>query len=295
MLEKFLEYLSFEKRYSPLTIKAYQSDLDQFEQYLQKTFEVNIIDVDSYQVRSWVVELKNKGFKNKTIHRKISSVKSFFKFMLKIGELEVNPTAKVALPKLESRLPDFVRDADMQALLKEKREALCDYDSRRDYTLFLLLYATGMRRAEVINLSEESFDFQNRTVKVLGKRNKERVVPIETSVVEQLREYQKEKSDLNIGDSSFYFATSKGEKLSEKFVYQMVNNYLSVVPSLKKRSPHVLRHTFATQMLENGADLMAIKDLLGHESLSSTQVYTHNTIEKLKQVYKSAHPKERKS
>lgn len=294
MLKKFLEYLKYEKHYSPLTIGAYQTDLEQFSGFVEDSFDQGLLDVDSFQVRSWVVSLKNQGLKNKSIHRKVSSVKSFYKFLLKIGEIEVNPTSKVALPKLESRLPDFVREKDMQELISGIRDGVTDFNSLVNYNVFLLLYATGMRRAELVNLKQDAVNFNEGTVKVLGKRNKERIIPIESSVLKELKAYQIERDSTGI-ESSLFFVNEKGENLTEKFVYQTVNNYLSVIPTLKKRSPHVLRHTFATQMLENGADLMAIKDLLGHESLSSTQVYTHNTIEKLKQVYKSAHPKERKS
>lgn len=294
MLEKFIEYLNYEKHYSALTLKAYINDLEQFEEFIQNSFDITLLDVDSFQVRSWVVKLKNEGLKNRTIHRKVSSVKSFFKFLLKIGELEVNPTSKVALPKLESRLPDFVRENDIRPVLAKIRNEIDGFDSLTGYTVFLLLYATGMRRAELINLNSGSVDLNEGVVKVLGKRNKERLIPLEDGVSEELRIYSIEKTKTGF-ESLTFFVDSRGQKLTEKFVYQLVNNYLSVVPSLKKRSPHVLRHTFATQMLENGADLMAIKDLLGHESLSSTQVYTHNTIEKLKQVYKSAHPREHKS
>ncbi len=294
MLKKFLDYLNYEKNYSALTLRAYKTDLEQFQSFVYESFDLEMHEVNSFQVRSWVVALKNGNLKNKTIHRKVSSVKSFFKFLLKIGELEVNPTSKVALPKLESRLPDFVREKDMKALLDQLEQEITDFKSLSGYTIFLLLYATGMRRAELISLTDNSFDLDNGVVKVLGKRNKERIIPIEESLQQRLRHFSQEKRNQGLAGLTF-FVNSKGEKLTEKFVYQLVNNYLSVIPSLKKKSPHVLRHTFATQMLENGADLMAIKDLLGHESLSSTQVYTHNTIEKLKQVYKSAHPKERKS
>lgn len=294
MVKKFLEYLKYEKHYSELTINAYQTDLEQFSKFVDDSFEEELLLVNSFQVRSWVVNLKNQRLKNKSIHRKISSLKSFYKFLLKIGEIDVNPTSKVALPKLASRLPDFVREDDMKLLLENLQDQLNDFDALTRYTVFLLLYSTGMRRAELINLKDEAVAFDKETIKVLGKRNKERIIPMESSVKNKLKIYQQQKEELGLGKLTF-FVNSKGQKLTEKFVYQTVNNYLSMVPSLKKRSPHVLRHTFATQMLENGADLMAIKDLLGHESLSSTQVYTHNTMEKLKQVYKSAHPKERKS
>lgn len=294
MVKKFLEYLKYEKHYSELTINAYQTDLEQFSEFIDDSFDEELLSVNSFQVRSWVVNLKNQGLKNKSIHRKISSLKSFYKFLLKIGEMDVNPTSKVALPKLASRLPDFVREDDMKLLLENLQNQLSDFDALTKFTVFLLLYSTGMRRAELINLKDESVAFDKETIKVLGKRNKERIIPMESSLKNKLKIYQQQKNELGLSTLTF-FVNSKGQKLTEKFVYQTVNNYLSMVPSLKKRSPHVLRHTFATQMLENGADLMAIKDLLGHESLSSTQVYTHNTMEKLKQVYKSAHPKERKS
>ncbi|MCB9189268.1 MAG: tyrosine-type recombinase/integrase [Flavobacteriales bacterium] len=294
MFEKFLEYLKYEKHYSPLTIKAYQNDLEQFEHFLITDYGISAIVADSFKVRSWIVKLKNDGLKNKSIHRKASSVKSYYKFLLRIGELEVSPASKLALPKIESRLPDFVREKEIQYILSHLKEEIVDYESLMGYVVFLLLYATGMRRAELISLKTVDVDLESSVVKVLGKRNKERIIPIEGSVREELRIYVTAKEKENLNGLTF-FVNFGGEKLTEKFVYQLVNNYLSVIPSLKKRSPHVLRHTFATQMLENGADLMAIKDILGHESLSSTQVYTQNTIEKLKQVYKSAHPRERKS
>lgn len=294
MLEKFLDYLKYEKHYSVLTLRAYENDLSQFEDFLKLTFNIEMLGADSFQVRSWIVSLKNEGLKNKTIHRKASSIKSFYKFLLRIGELEQSPASKLALPKVESRLPEYIKESEMQVILSRLKDQVEDYESLMRYTIFLLLYTTGMRRAELINLKADAVDLNSGVLKVLGKRNKERVIPLEVSVCAELGVFEEEKRRSGLSGITF-FVNTENEKLSEKFVYQLVNNYLGLVPSLKRKSPHILRHTFATQMLENGADLIAIKDILGHESLSSTQVYTHNTIEKLKQVYKSAHPRERKS
>lgn len=294
MVDKFLEYLSFEKRYSSLTVQAYQKDLEQLEVYLEEQYGLSAVLATKSQLRSWLVELRSKGCSNKTILRKASAVKSFYKFLLKIGELESNPSAQLILPKVETRLPEYVNVKDIEDLLHKVRPNQEDFTEFRNYTILLTLYASGMRRAELIALKSIDVDLVEGKLKVFGKRSKERLIPVNKEVNVWLRKYQELKAQKFGQQNDVFFVSDKGEKLSEKFVYHLINEYLGKVPSLKKKSPHILRHTFATQMLDSGADLMAIKDLLGHESLSSTQVYTHNTIEKLKSIYKSAHPRERK-
>ncbi|MCB9195594.1 MAG: tyrosine-type recombinase/integrase [Flavobacteriales bacterium] len=295
MVEKFLEYLSFEKRYSKLTVQAYRIDLIQATDYLISTYDLELINVNKIHLRSWIVEMKNSGMSNRTIHRKISAVKSYFKFLLKIGEIENNPAARIVLPKLESRLPEFINKDELNELLQNTEPTIRDFSSIRNYLLLIVLYATGMRRAEIIGLKNDSVDLVGGKVKILGKRNKERIIPIGVRTIGLMNEYFELRTLRFDESNSCFFLSDSGEKLTEKFVYDVINKYLGSIPSLKKRSPHILRHTFATQLLDNGADLMSIKDLLGHESLSSTQVYTHNTIEKLKTIYKSAHPKEHKT
>lgn len=292
MQKKFLEYLEYERHYSAHTLVAYKKDLEQLEVYLLEAFGVELIEVESQFLRSWIVSLKEAGLGNRSIHRKVSSVKSFFKFLLKIGEVKYNPAGKLPLPKLESRLPEFVKESDMEALMKLSEDDVSDFCALRNHVILTLLYSTGIRRAELINLKRMDVNFHEGVIKVFGKRSKERIIPLNEYASRWMSKYLNSPEMTNRDLSSEVFVSDSFEKLSEKFVYNLVNNYLSKVPALKKKSPHILRHTFATQMLDNGADLSSIKDLLGHESLSSTQVYTHNTIEKLKEVYKSAHPRE---
>lgn len=287
----FIDYLSVEKKYSAHTITAYQKDLGQFQQYISEHYDVsNASQIDHRQIRSWLAQLLAEGVKATSVNRKISSLKSFFKHLKRIGKVQGNPMAKVQAPKKPKQLPVFVEKSKMGVLtdtiLPENGEGEIEL---RDRLLIELLYGTGMRLSELINLKDDDVDFHNSTLKVLGKRNKERIIPIAAPLLELTEKYIKKKFENS--DKNVYLLSNKGKKLYPKLVYNIVSSNLSLVTTLKKRSPHVLRHTFATHLLENGADLNAIKELLGHANLAATQVYTHNTIERLKDVHKKSHPK----
>lgn len=292
ILSPFLDYLQFEKRYSQHTVRSYQDDLTQFFDYLNSNFgQTAVGEINSSMVRTWMASLKDGKLTSKTINRKASSLKSFFKYQLKLGNIESTPMTNVSAPKIGKRLPSFVMEEDMNVLLKEIAFP-DDWDGRTTQLLIAVFYATGIRLSELVNLKEQSVNRSSTSIKVLGKGNKERIIPVNKQLIESLVEYQKEKRRLfEDFDSDYLFVTPKGKKLYAKYVYLRVKSYLSQVTTLQKKSPHILRHTFATHLTNHGADLNAIKELLGHSSLASTQVYTHNSIEKLKEAYKKAHPK----
>ncbi len=290
--EKFIEYLQYEKRYSAHTINSYQTDLRQFLDYTLEHYDTNDVnDIDHQLVRSWTVHLMEKGLSTRSINRKISTLKTWFKFLKREGLVQHNPMQKVIAPKVSKRLPVFVEESKMEMLFNTV-EFEDGFVGLRDKLILELFYATGIRLSELINLETINVDFYKSTIKVLGKRNKERIIPVSNHIVDLIKTYIHLKSkDLNEYNEEFLLVTNAGKKLYPKFVYQLVNNYLSKVTTISKKSPHVLRHTFATHMLNNGADLNSIKEILGHANLSATQVYTHNTIEKLKNIHKQAHPK----
>jgi len=291
-LQAFLNYLRFEKRYSQHTLISYQNDLEQFFAYLASQFDGPAVDkITAMFIRSWLAELKGDGLTGKSINRKISSLKSFFKFMIKQGVITQTPMTVIVSPKTSKRLPAFVADKDMQNLFDEKREHFDgDWKGRTDRLVLLLFYSTGMRLSELINLKESHVDGAYCQVKVLGKGNKERIIPLERNLLQQLQQYLAEKPERLPGVDTV-FVTEKGKPLYARYVYTIVTQKLAGVTTIDKKSPHVLRHSFATHLTNNGADINAVKELLGHSSLAATQVYTHNTIEKLKDVYKKAHPK----
>lgn len=290
MVESFVKYLQFEKRFSPHTVTAYSNDLDQLSQFLLKTFEISKIEEALHpHLRSWVVELMDKGVSARSVNRKIVSVKSFFKFLQKRELLETNPATKLKSLKVPKDLPNFVQEAEMDNLL-DRMEFPEGFAGKRDKLVIELLYATGIRLSELIGLTPESVNPYENTVKVLGKRNKERLVPLHAEVIKMIKEYNDLRQQES-AKSDKLLITDSGNDLYPQFVYNLVKKYLSQVTTLSKKSPHVLRHTFATHLLNKGADLNAVKDLLGHASLASTQVYTHNSIEKLKAVFDQAHPK----
>ena len=291
MIQKFLDYLSFEKRYSPHTINAYRRDLNQFKQFLLTAYEIDVPRKATHQmIRSWIVDLMERDLSSRSVNRKISSLKSFFKFLLRRGDISSNPMSKILSPKTSKKLPVFVEETKMGDLFKEDIFSN-DFQGWRDRLTIELFYITGMRLSELINIKES--DIVNyRYVKVLGKGNKERLIPLTKKFGVTVNKYlELKRQQIFDFNSEELITLDNGKKLYEKFVYRMVNRYLSLITSMDKKSPHVLRHTFATHMLNNGADLNSIKEILGHANLSATQIYTHNTIEKLKNIHKQSHPK----
>ncbi len=291
-VHSFLGYLRFEKRYSQHTIVSYQNDLEQFFTYLTGQYQAPLLaDISPAFVRSWMAEMKNDKMTAKSINRKISALKSFFKYHLRTGTVTATPMWSVVAPKISRRLPEFVKEDDMRNLFLHL-EFPDDWQGRTDRLLLLLFYQTGMRLSELVNLKESQLDFSRQVIKVLGKGNKERVVPVGEDLVKQLKDYREAKrKELEGPDATYLFVLKNGKKVYSKYVYLAVKKYLSAVTTLNKRSPHILRHTFATHLTNNGADLNAVKELLGHSSLAATQVYTHNSIEKLKEAHKKAHPR----
>ena len=292
MKQKFLDYIRFEKRYSVHTVISYSRDLDQFEIYLGEVYELNdLLEAGHQMVRSWIVKLMEVGITARTINRKLSTLKSFYKYSLRQGEITKNPMNKVVAPKTAKKLPEFVEQDKMQLLFRDDVFS-DDFASFRDRLMLELLYATGIRLSELVGLKES--DVSANAIKVLGKRNKERIIPVGNFLMELIQNYLNKKKEISLEQNEYLLVTDRGDKLYDKFVYRKVNYYLGVITTANKKSPHVLRHTFATHMLNNGADLNAIKELLGHANLSATQVYTHNTIEKLKNVHSQAHPRAQK-
>ncbi|MBK6987535.1 MAG: tyrosine-type recombinase/integrase [Bacteroidetes bacterium] len=290
VVQSFLQYIRFEKRFSANTVLAYENDLKQFFEFQKKLYEVEApSDINQSMVRSWMVSMMEKGVGARSVNRKITSLKTFYKFLLRRGDVKTNPLLKVISPKVSKRLPVFVDEAKMKLLFTEVNFG-DGFDAIRDRLILELLYATGMRRAELIGLTDERIDLYQCQVKVLGKRNKERIIPFTSKLKDLIEEYLIARKEIAPFPNSF-FVSSKGVSMYPKMVYRIVTERLSAVTTLDKKSPHILRHTFATHMLNHGADINSVKELLGHANLSATQVYTHNTIEKLKEVYKQAHPR----
>lgn len=291
-VQDFLDYLKFQKRYSQHTIISYETDLIAFFDYLHVQYqEDNIEHVKAPFIRSWLASLKEAGASSKTINRKISSLRSFFKQQLKKGIITNSPMASIVSTKVSKRLPQFVDAKDISTLF-EHVEFPDHWNGRTERIIMLLLYNTGIRKAELINLKESQVDPSNCALKVLGKGSKERIIPVSRVLMKELQDYLTEKNKLGAkADGQHLIVNEAGKKLGPRYVYNVVNRYLHLVTTIDKKSPHVLRHTFATHLMNNGAELNAVKELLGHSSLAATQVYTHNTIEKLKDIYKKAHPK----
>jgi integrase/recombinase XerC len=284
---KFITYLSSEKRFSEHTIKSYATDLKQFTSFLSSEFQIidEINEISFQIIRTWIASLLEKGISPRSVNRKISTLKTYFKFLIREGELIENPMTKVVAPKSKKRLPVFIEEDQIASLLNEVQFEK-DFVGQRNKLIIELFYVTGIRLSELINIKISDVDFNNQSIKVLGKRNKERIIPLSSNVVNDLNIFIE-----NNQQNKYLFTNLEGNKLYNKLVYRLVNKYIGEISSVNKKSPHILRHTFATHMLNNGADINAIKELLGHANLSATQVYTHNTIEKLKTVYKQAHPR----
>jgi integrase/recombinase XerC len=286
----FLDYLRVEKRYSGHTLIAYETDLQQFEKYLQDTYEVHSLgEVRPSFVRSWLVKLMEEGLSARSVNRKITALKSFYKYAMRKGILSSNPMLKVSSPKSSKRLPEYV-EAEKLDLLLDHTEFPDTLDGKRDHLIIELFYGTGIRLSELLGLRTEDIQFSKHQIRVTGKRNKQRIIPLFAELENRIKAYLEEIRSKGVSGNHL-FVFDDGKPLYPMYVYRLVNRYLSMVSTRKKKSPHVLRHSFATEMLNKGADLNAIKELLGHANLSATQVYTHNTIEKLKKVYSNAHPR----
>lgn len=293
--EAFREYLQLEKNYSPLTVLAYWNDIVSFESFNSLHFDQHDIDQANYsQIRSWIVSLVDAHVSNVSVNRKIASLKAYYKFLLKTKQIEASPLLKhksLKTPK-KIQIPFSEKEVDTVLLFMQNPVG---FEAVRDKLIVDLLYTTGMRRTELIHLKLTNVNFGASTIKVLGKRNKERIIPILPVINCQFEGYLKERNGLeNIIDEEYFFLSKKGVKINESFVYRLINSYFSTVSEKVKKSPHILRHTFATHLLNNGADLNSVKELLGHSSLASTQVYTHNSLTELKKVYKQAHPRNQK-
>lgn len=290
--DSFLEYLQFEKRFSGHTLVAYTNDLNQFNLYLHTAYEIkSVAEVNHTVVRSWIVSLMEQKIAPRSVNRKITALKTFYKFLLRQGIITENPMLKIQAPKTSKRLPVFVEKEKMDTLL-DTIDFGDDFEGHRNKLIIELFYATGIRLTELVNLKQSNIDVYQCQLKVLGKRNKERIVPFNSVLKDEIKKYMKARTAIvNDTDNDFLFVSDTGKKVYYKLVYRIVNAYLALITTVGKKSPHVLRHTFATHMLNNGADLNAIKELLGHASLAATQVYTHNTVEKLKNIHKQAHPK----
>jgi len=293
--DAFRDYLCLEKKYSPHTITAYCTDIDSFESFNKLHFDQENIDHVHYgQIRNWIVSLVDDSVSNVSINRKIASLKAFYKFLLKTRQIQVGPLLKHKALKTPKVIQIPFSEKEVLAVLDQIQNTI-GFEEVRNKLIIDLFYTTGMRRAELINLKIENINLSSGTIKVLGKRNKERILPVLSIITDQFSLYLNERALLSdIVDNDYFFLTKKGLKLNDSFVYRLINSYFSTVSEKVKKSPHILRHAFATHLLNNGADLNSVKELLGHSSLASTQVYTHNSLSELKSIYKDAHPRGRK-
>jgi len=288
--EQFSNYIQHERRLSKHTLLSYQTDLKQFQKFLSETFHLtNFTKAEYNEIRAWIVDLKDRGIENRSINRKISTLKTFYKHLLIQGQIEKSPLLKITSPKQSKKLPVYFEQKTLNKLF-EAQNFTNDYKGIRDILILELLYGTGMRLSELIHIKEE--DIIGKEIKVLGKGNKERLIPLTENILLLIEKYKIKKEGEFETNNNYLLLTNKGNKMYDKFVYNTVNTYLGKVTNEKKRSPHTLRHSFATNMLNNGAKLHSIKEILGHASLSATQIYTHNSIERLKETYKKFHPKE---
>lgn len=294
LLQSFLDYLLLEKNYSELTIKAYGKDIQSFLDFLKEYKNENLKEVNYAQIRTWIIKMVNQNISNRSINRKISSLNSFFKFLIKTEYIKINPLAKHKALKTSKKVQVPFSEEEINSVLNKISHA-DSFEGVRNKLIIELFYATGIRRIELINIKIKNIDLESKTVKILGKRNKERVIPLLNMLVDSIKTYlEKRKSLEKIEDEDYLLLTVKGVKLYETLVYRIINEYFSLASSKVKKSPHILRHSFATHLLNQGAELTAVKELLGHSSLAATQVYTHNSIAELKKVYAKAHPRSKK-
>jgi integrase/recombinase XerC len=293
--DAFKDYLQLEKKYSPHTVNAYLNDINFFESFNKNQFQQDTIDQANYsQIRTWIVSLVDDNISNVSVNRKMQSLKAFYKFLLKTKQIEVSPLLKHKALKTPKTLQIPFSEKEVEDVLSQMQNPV-GFEETRDKLIIDLFYTTGIRRTELIHLKMANVNLSNGTIKVLGKRNKERILPLLPIVLGQLNFYLNERTHLEkVIDDDFFFITKKGLKLNDSFVYRLINTYFSTVSEKVKKSPHILRHTFATHLLNNGADLNSVKELLGHSSLASTQIYTHSSLSELKKVYQEAHPRNSK-
>jgi len=291
----FLDYLELEKKYSVHTITAYKADLCDFQSFIENTFEQKSMEEVNYpQIRSWIVELSEARISNRTINRKISSLKAYYRFLLKTEQIELSPLTKHKALKTPKKIQIPFSEDEIVRVLERIDDST--FEGIRDRLIVELFYSTGIRRIELINIKLTDLDLEKGVLKVLGKRNKERYIPLISSVKETAAKYLEFRSDDGgLPNSDYLFLTSRGDKIYESFVYRLINNYFSEVSGKLKKSPHILRHSFATHLLNQGANLNAVKELLGHSSLAATQVYTHNSIAELSKIHQNAHPRNNKN
>lgn len=292
MIDSFLNFIAFEKRYSKHTISSYSIDLSQYITFLESTFSISNPELADYQmIRTWILSLVENKIEPRTVNRKIATLKSFYKYLLRQNRITINPVDRIKAPKIQKRLPVFIEESHIDLLFKNI--AFEDtFESTRDRLILELLYATGIRLSELLALKNEHINLIDNSIRVLGKGNKQRVIPIHKNAKEIIQKYNIIKSQtFQQLNTENLILTDKGENAYPVFIQRIVKKYLTMISPADRKSPHVMRHTFATHMLNNGADLTAIKDLMGHSSLAATQIYTHNSIEKLKNIFKQAHPK----
>lgn len=291
-ISRFSDHLKFEKRYSAHTVRSYHDDLTQFNDYLETQFGgMKLRDISAPVVRSWLASMKQHKMTARTITRKISTLKSFYKFMMRSGVLAKSPMTGIVSPKLAKKLPSYVEEKQLKTLFRDV-EFEDDWNGYTAKVAIRMLYQLGIRLSELVNCREAQVDHANRQVKILGKGNKERIIPVGKELLKLLKDYAgKKRQVFEQPEKTYLLVTGKGKKLYPKYIYRLTHDYLELVTTIEKKSPHVLRHSFATHLMNNGAELNAVKDLLGHASLAATQVYTHNTIEKLRNVHKRAHPR----
>lgn len=294
LIEKYIKYLRYEKNYSSHTEISYSKDLCQFSDFLSTQFpDIDIETVDSDIVRMWIISLMEDKLSPRTVNRKLSTLKSFYKYLLRIGEISTNPIKRITGPKTSKPIPSFVSNKDMDSLLSEENHN-SSFDTLRNYAMIDLFYETGIRRAELIGLKDSDVNLETGTIQVTGKRNKQRIIPIGNKIKFTLKEYISARDREIENLSGYLFVKDNGQQLYPMLVHRIISESLNSIPTLSKTSPHVLRHTFATSMLNDGADINAVKELLGHSSLAATEIYTHTSFEELKKIYNKAHPRAEK-
>jgi len=293
MVDSFLKYLQFEKRYSPKTVLSYSTDLNQFQKFISEIFQDHKPETADYGViRSWIIQLVEQKLDAVSVNRKIACLRSFYKFLLNREVIEKNPMTKIKVLKTKKKLPHFIQEKEMVSLLDNNTDFENDHEGLRSQLMLELFYGTGIRLSELITLKDINVNIRDQTIKVLGKRNKERIIPFSSSIVSLIEGYREVRNkEIEQKDHGRLFVTDSGDELYPMLVYRTVKSYLHNHTSVEKKSPHVLRHSYATHLLNKGAEINAVKDLLGHSSLAATQVYTHNSMEKLKKVFEQAHPK----